>query len=206
MRHRAGERAPTLHHYPTNQLSRRVLAYEPERIPLQAFTLPDKAVLDDFVDAFFKYINPAFPLIDEDVFMAQYRDKSTESPSLLVMQVVCLIGAHVTRPRTERDELKSIFYRNAKTLFDARFEQDRNDVVVAAILMTFFHDGPEDIGANTWFWIGIAVRTALGLGMHRDPGPSNLIAHDKRAWRRVWWLLFQCDVLVALSFGRPQAL
>lgn len=42
--------------------------------------------------------------------------------------------------------------------------------------------------------------------MHRDTSASKLNAVDKRIWKRLWWLLVQFDVLVTLSYGRPQAI
>lgn len=46
----------------------------------------------------------------------------------------------------------------------------------------------------------------VGLGMHRDTGPSTLSSVDKRRWRRTWWIVVQYDVMVSLSYGRPQAM
>ena len=40
-------------------------------------------------------------------------------------------------------------------------------------------DGQEDVTAKAWFWIGVAVRTALGLGMHRDADKSTIVPHNK---------------------------
>jgi transcriptional regulatory protein AMDR len=76
----------------------------------------------------------------------------------------------------------------------------------ASLLLTWQCDDLEDIVSNTWHWVGVATRTAFGMGMHRDAGPSSLNAMDKRLWVRLWWILFQFDVLVSASYGRPQAM
>jgi transcriptional regulatory protein AMDR len=60
--------------------------------------------------------------------------------------------------------------------------------------------------ANAWYWIGVAARTALGLGMHRDATNSRMLPVHKRTWMRLWWVLVQFDTIIASSYGKPQVL
>jgi transcriptional regulatory protein AMDR len=204
---RQRERTKGVHHFPTLQFSRRVTAYEPSLIPHDAFVMPDKALADELISSYFKHVAPGFPIIDESLFMAQYNSRDpADPPSLLVLQAIMLVGAHVSKPQPERDGLKAMFFRRAKLLLDARYERDRLFVVQAALLLTWHSDGAEDITANCWHYVGMAARAATGLGMHCDVKPSRLVPHDKRTWRRVWWILVQFDVLTSLSYGRPQSM
>ncbi|EXJ88123.1 hypothetical protein A1O1_05051 [Capronia coronata CBS 617.96] len=204
IRHRT--KNPSVHHFPANQISRHYTSHELERIPKEAFALPSRTLVDELLEQYFIHVNPGFPILDEEIFMAQYRARNPQNPpSLLVLQAVLMVGAHIARDRPDRDTLKAMFFRRAKMLFDARFEWNRDVVVQAALLLTWHSEGVEDVGANSYHWVGIAARTALGLGMHRDCGSSTLVAHDKRIWRRVFWILVQFDVIVSLSYGRPQA-
>ncbi|EXJ86923.1 hypothetical protein A1O3_03877 [Capronia epimyces CBS 606.96] len=205
IRHRT--KNPSVHHFPADQISRHYTSHELERIPREAFVLPSRTLVDELLEQYFIHVNPGFPILDEEIFMAQYRARDPRNPpSLLVLQAVLMVGAHVARDRPDRDSLKTMFFRRAKMLFDARFEWNRDVVVQAALLLTWHSEGVEDVGANSYHWIGIAARTALGLGMHRDCGSSTLVAHDRRIWRRVFWILVQFDVMVSLSYGRPQAI
>ena len=179
IRHRARNEA--VHHFPADHISRQYTSHELDRIPREAFTMPCQAVVDELLEKYFRYVNPGFPVLDEQIFMSQYRNRDPlNPPSLLVLQAVLLVGAHVSRNRPDRDELKTAFFRRAKMLFDARFEWNRDVVVQAALLLTWHSEGVEDIGANSYYWVGVAARTAQGLGMHRDTGPSTLVPHDKR--------------------------
>ncbi|RDW58678.1 hypothetical protein BP6252_13154 [Coleophoma cylindrospora] len=207
VRQRDGGDNDAVHHFPSDELGKRHLAYEPERTPREAFVLPHRALADELVHAYFKHVNPICPLVDEEIFLRQYRSRDTsDAPSLLVLQAILMVGAHVSRKMPERETLKATFFRRAKLLFDARLEKNRDLVVQAALLLTWHSDGAEDICANAWHWIGIAVRTASGLGMHRDTTPSTLNAHDKRIWRRIWWIMVKFDVIISLVYGRPQAI
>lgn len=207
VRQQFGDKIANICHFPTNRIARRHTCYEPDRLPVEAFQLPEKGVVDQLLAAYFKHINPGFPVVDEAIFMKQYESRDPENPpSLLLLHAILVVGAHVCFDQPNREWLKATFFRRAKSLFDARFEGNRDVIVQAALLLTWHADGPEDVIANAWYWLGIAVRTATGMGMHRDAENSTLVPHVKRMWRRVWWLLFQCDTLVSLQYGRPQSI
>ncbi|CAJ2501971.1 Uu.00g048240.m01.CDS01 [Anthostomella pinea] len=194
-----GARTASVFHFPANRIARPDVDLSAE-----AFQLPAKDVVDRLLDAYFTRVNPGFPVVDEVLFMKQYRARDPQNPpSLLLLHAILLVGAHASLPQPDHEVLKTMFYRRAKSLFDARFEANRDTVVQAALLLTWHSEGPEDVSANAWFWLGIAVTTAKGLGMYRNAEDSTLVPHNKRMWRRVWWLLFQCDVLVSLQYGRP---
>ncbi|KAM5472227.1 hypothetical protein MferCBS49748_001676, partial [Microsporum ferrugineum] len=202
------DRDDEVYHFATNEISRKYIECGFEQVPRDAFVLPEPALADELVDAYFKHVNPGFPILAEDIFMAQYKGRdSSDAPSLLVLQAVLLAGAHVSRPRPMRDTLKAAFFRRAKLLFEARVERNRDIMVQAALLLTWYSDPvDDDVAANAHYWVGVAARIATGLGMHRNSGSSMIVPHDKRMWRRAWWILVQFDVMVSLQYGRPQAI
>ncbi|KAK1453395.1 fungal specific transcription factor domain-containing protein [Colletotrichum melonis] len=183
-------------------------------VPPEALELPTKALADKLVQAYFMHINRGIPIVDEEFFMKKYNNTETSEDfakqrplSLLLLNAILLVGAHVlSNERDELKALKAVFFKRAKALFDCRFEQHRETYLQAAILLTWQCDDLEDVISNSWYWIGIAARTAYGMGMHRDATPSGLNVMDKRLWRRLWWTLYQYDVLVSMAHGRPQAI
>lgn len=134
----------------------------PNLIPRDAFVLPPSEVSDVLVEAYFTHIHPTFPIIDKEKFYTEYRT-SRSSPPILLLQAVCLVGSHISTFKNVQD-LKVAFFRRAKALLDGRYEEDRMHVVQAALLLTWFSDGGDDICANAWWWIGVAARCAIGLG------------------------------------------
>ncbi|KAK0755293.1 hypothetical protein N5P37_012120 [Trichoderma harzianum] len=197
-----------VHHYPSsNSYAPRIPGLQgvpaPNLIPKDAFVLPPKSVSDILIGAYFEHIHGLFPIIDREEFLAQY-EAPTSAPPLLLFHAICLAGSHATSTLDNTQELKGAFFRRAKALFDGRYEEDRMHMVQAALLLTWFSDGGDDVCTNAWYWIGVATRIALGLGMHRDVGPSKMLERDKRTWRKIWWCLVQFDVLVSLCYGRPQ--
>ncbi|KEF61941.1 uncharacterized protein A1O9_03513 [Exophiala aquamarina CBS 119918] len=170
--------------------------------------LPIHKVRDELVESFFSKIHPGFPIVDESEFRRQYRSLDNPPP-LLLFQAVLLAGAHVSEhpnifPR--RSQVKKVIYRRAKALFDLHYENDRMHVVQAALLFMFYLEGADDICSNVYYWAGVACRVAFGLGMHRDLAtalPILMPKQDRRIYRRIWWTLFQVEVLSSLHHGRP---
>lgn len=177
-------------------------------MPPSALEIPPKPLLDELVTAYFVHINRGWPIIDEESFTEQLAGKDPRNPlSLPLLNAVLLVGAHVLS--AERDDLKDLqatFFRRAKTLIDARYDQDRLAYVQSALLMTWYSDGHEEVIANAWYWIGAATRAAIGLGMHRDTTRAKLVPVPRRTWVRVFWVMFQFDTLISLTYGRPQSL
>ncbi|KAF2721940.1 hypothetical protein K431DRAFT_62425 [Polychaeton citri CBS 116435] len=173
------------------------------RVPQDALRLPEKSLADALVAAYFAFVNPGFPVVDEDRFMPQYTTNDPDNPvSTLLLQAILLVGAHVACQGRQREAVKGVFLGRAKTLIDHGQEQNRTIVVQAALLLAWQVDSGGDVSADAYYWIGTATIIATGMGMHRDEDNT----YEKRTWRRVFWLLFQWDTLVSMQCGRPQAL
>ncbi|KAF2850458.1 hypothetical protein T440DRAFT_489679 [Plenodomus tracheiphilus IPT5] len=176
-----------------------------------AFLLPPRALCDELVDAFFKWVAPVVPVINRSRFMRQYRDPKNP-PSLLLLQAVLLAGSRVCTNAQLMDSSGSTtpaamtFYKRAKALFDANFEDDRVTIVQALILMGWYWEGPEDVTKNVFYWTRVAIVVAQGSGMHRSVEGSQLSRSDKRLWKRIWWTLYSRDRSVAVALGRPVAI
>ncbi|KAI9839192.1 MAG: Cutinase transcription factor 1 alpha [Sarea resinae] len=173
-----------------------------------AFLLPPRSLCDELVEEYFKWVAPVVPVINKSRFMRQYQDPQ-DPPSLLLLQAVLLAGSRVCSNPQLLDMNGSstpaalTFYKRAKALYDANYEDDRVTIVQALILMGWYWEGPEDVTKNVFYWSGVAVIIAQGSGMHRSVEGSQLSRADKRLWKRIWWTLFTRDRSVAVAFGRP---
>jgi hypothetical protein len=173
-----------------------------------AFLLPPRALCDELVDSYFKWVAPIVPVINRYRFMKQYRD-AKNPPSLLLLQAILLAGSRVcTNPQLmdangSTTPAALTFYKRAKALYDANYEDDRVTIVQALVLMGWYWEGPEDVTKNVFYWSRVATIVAQGSGMHRSVEGSQLSRADKRLWKRIWWTLFTRDRSVAVALGRP---
>jgi hypothetical protein len=173
-----------------------------------AFLLPPRALCDELIDNFFKWVAPIVPVINRNRFMRQYKDPKNP-PSLLLLQSILLAGSRVcTNPQLmdangSTTPAAMTFYKRAKALYDANYEDDRVTIVQALVLMGWYWEGPEDVTKNVFYWSRVATIVAQGSGMHRSVEQSQLSRTDKRLWKRIWWTLFTRDRSVAVALGRP---
>ncbi|KAA6415092.1 MAG: cutinase transcription factor 1 alpha [Lasallia pustulata] len=173
-----------------------------------AFLLPPRMLCDELVESFFKWVAPIVPVINRSRFMRRYRDNENP-PSLLLLQAMLLAGSRVcTNPQLmdtngSTTPAAMTFYKRAKALYDANYEDDRVTIVQALILMGWYWEGPEDVTKNVFYWSRVATIVAQGSGMHRSVEGTQLSRADKRLWKRIWWTLFTRDRSVAVALGRP---
>ena len=113
-----------------------------------AFLLPPRSLCDELVDAYFKWVAPVVPIINRSRFMRRYRDPKNP-PSLLLLQAILLAGSRVCMNPQLMDANGSTtpaamtFYKRAKALYDANYEDDRVTIVQALLLMGWYWEGPE---------------------------------------------------------------
>lgn len=80
--------------------------------------------------------------------MRRYRDPKNP-PSLLLLQSVLLAGSRVCQNPQLMDVTGSTtpaamtFYKRAKALYDANYEDDRVTIVQSLVLMGWYWEGPE---------------------------------------------------------------
>ncbi|KAK3318558.1 fungal-specific transcription factor domain-containing protein [Apodospora peruviana] len=173
-----------------------------------AFLLPPRSLCDELIDAYFKWVHPIVPVINRAKFMRQYKDPKNP-PSLLLLQAILLAGSRVcTNPQLmdangSTTPAALTFYKRAKALYEANYEDDRVTIVQSLLLMGWYWEGPEDVTKNVFYWSRVATIVAQGSGMHRSVEGSQLSRADKRLWKRIWWSLFTRDRSVAVALGRP---
>lgn len=115
-----------------------------------AFLLPPKQLCDELVEAYFKWVAPVVPIINRSRFMCHYRDPKNP-PSLLLLQAILLAGSRVCTNSQLMDANGSTtpaamtFYKRAKALYDANYEDDRVTIVQALVLLGWYWEGPEGV-------------------------------------------------------------
>ena len=163
-----------------------------------AFLLPPRTLCDELVEAYFEWVAPVVPVINKSRFMKRYRDPKNP-PSLLLLQAILLAGSRVCTDSQLMDATGSTtpaamtFYKRAKALYDANYEDDRITIVQALILMGWYWEGPEgkadravhhahiarsniasDVTKNVFYWTRVAIIVAQGSGMHRRYSTSGV--------------------------------
>lgn len=133
--------------------------------------VPTPVVLHQLLDTYFDAFHPAFPILDQGDFL---HSVNTKGASLLILNAVCMVAVTLCEDvlltslgDKDRYEARSLFYQQAKALYDADLEPNKVNNVIGVFLMSFWWSKPDD-QKDSWHWLGIAASLAQSMGMHRS--------------------------------------
>ncbi|KAE8415949.1 fungal-specific transcription factor domain-containing protein [Aspergillus pseudocaelatus] len=173
-----------------------------------ALEIPPQDVQDELIDAFFAWVAPVLPVVNQRVFLSMYKDP-LNPPSLLLLQAIFLAGSRVVGEKSRERHSSSaahssvVYLQRAKALYDAEFEKDHITVVQSLLLMSWYWQGTEDTTENgLFYWSRLAIGVAQNFGMHKS-NELEMSLSERRLWRRIWWTLYTRDRAMAAAYGRP---
>ena len=159
-----------------------------------------------FIDAYFLYYHSSYPFIHEATFRAQYsgvlpRPKGKTWPillnSVLAIGSWCVGDDDSTIDRTYYQEVNSLWQDDA-SVFEAG-----NLALVQALLLLSNYTQKTNKPNTGWNYLGLAVRMALSLGLHKEFPGWNISPLQREMRRRAWWGLYIFDSGASITFGRP---
>ncbi|RMZ71161.1 lactose regulatory LAC9 [Pyrenophora seminiperda CCB06] len=158
----------------------------------------------DLVNAYFSNFHVVYPFVHEATFRAQYHDviprPSKRSWNMLYHAIIAL-GAWTLN--NDHVGLEDYLYRRALTLGqeDSVFEAASLTSVQALVLLSNLSQKRNSPNTG-WNLLGLAVRTALSLALHRELPHWNISLLEREVRRRVWWGVYIFDSGASMTFGR----
>jgi Fungal specific transcription factor domain len=161
------------------------------------------------INAYFQYVHPFTPLLDEQSFRETYMAKQrTDMRWNLLCNAVLTMGC-VANECSDDSTHEYYFDRIKENLKIETLSTCHIETVQAlAILSGFYlHYTQQPSVANAL--MGAALRMATSLGLHRDyteglsPAKTNKARYSIDLRRRVWWSAFMLDTWACNTLGRP---
>jgi transcriptional regulatory protein GAL4 len=170
----------------------------------QSRTMLTRVAVENMFDAFFMFYHPTFPIIHEPTFRAQYANvlpRHDNEKWVMLANIVAALGSFASSNSADATDV-SIFQEAQKSLFADNLEVGNMALVQAfALSATYLQKrNKPNTGYN---YSGIAVRLAIGLGLHKDYQEGHISPLQVEIRRRVWWTLCVLDVGATVSYGRP---
>ncbi|OAG45470.1 hypothetical protein AYO21_00104 [Fonsecaea monophora] len=197
-------------HYLVPQPKRRQLSPE-EYACLQAkgaFSTESDDLRNELLGLFFDYVYPILPIIDPYDFRRRYEAGGIQSISPLLLQSMFLAASNfISTDGLKRSgwpslmHMKRRFYERAKALYDFDYETDKICLIQSVLLLGYWLGQAHD-RTDSWHWVGVAISLSQSVGLHRDPGFSDVPPSQRSLWRRIWWCCFYRDRCIALGMGR----
>ncbi|GES65353.1 C6 transcription factor [Aspergillus terreus] len=179
-----------------------------EGVPLKSQLLnsaPSGLVEQTFMDAFFLNYHTSYPFIHEGTFRAQFYKQAPHHNNQvwqILLNTVLALGAWSIGD--DSSDIDITFYQEARGhLQRVSVFETGNLTLVQALLLLSNYAQKRNKPNTGWNFLGLAVRMAMSLGLHKEfPGwKISLLQREIR--RRLWWGVYIFDSGAAKTFGRP---
>ncbi|KAK4861357.1 hypothetical protein LT330_004273 [Penicillium expansum] len=94
------------------------------------------------------------------------------------------------------------FYTAALQHVPTMCEARSVDNIEAMVLLVVYHLRTAS-SHGMWYMIGLAMRTAIDLGLHRKAYETNMDPFTTQMRRRLFWTVYYLERVVSMSLGRP---
>lgn len=166
---------------------------------LRTQPLLTRAVVDTLIDAYFGLYHPTFPILHEPTFREQY-SKLNGRPNILANIVVAL-GSFVSS--TCSDDTDTTVFAAVKGHLSIDSLETGNLALVQAFALSANYLQKRNKPNSGYNYGGVALRLAIGLGLHKEFHGWKTTPLKKEVRRRVWWSLCILDVGATVTYGRP---
>ncbi|KGO65653.1 Transcription factor, fungi [Penicillium italicum] len=174
---------------------------------------PPQQTANRLVETYFHVVHPTFPIIGKAIFLNQYRSfyaNPNVRPGKRWIIVLNLVFAIATRhsvlidqPQPNCDDHQTYFARAWKLnvgsilLHHPDLQQAQVEGLTAFYLLSAGQVN------RSWRLIGIAIRSAVTMGLNIRSESESTTHFSKELRYRVWWALFMLDIVLCEMIGRP---
>ncbi|KAF6831652.1 C6 transcription factor [Colletotrichum musicola] len=170
-----------------------------------------------FLQSFFSSIHYVHPILDKKVFFdrceALWSGRQAPPSSFValyyaILSLGALIGVREDEPidGVENLQWSRRFFDEAKRRCDQLGMVTDLEMVQCYFFLAKVCQN--ELNAHwSYMYVGLAVRTALAMGINREPGPGcKKDPAELRAETRTWWGLYSLETEMSFSMGRPDTL
>lgn len=191
--------------------------------------LPSVDEMDSLLTIFFDTAGSVFPFIHEPTLRDTYNEcrrngfTRARRTWLGTLNMMFAMAANFDRERTpsarKRYERANVFYKRANELCGDLSRRVISLEIVHYLLLVVIHCQGTQRSVQAWNYHGLVVRSAMALGLHRDPtadrsdfggggggggsGGTPLGPVQQEAHRRTWVVIYILDKILSTAFGRP---
>ncbi|KAI1393078.1 uncharacterized protein F4822DRAFT_150033 [Hypoxylon trugodes] len=167
---------------------------------------PNKHITDAMIDAYFRVYHVSYPIIHEPTFRAQYSEvipRPDGNSWLVLAYVVAAIG--VFSADTQISNLDLPLFAQARSMMSFDLLEVGNMTLVQAFTLISNYQQKRNKPNSGYNHSGLAMRMAMGLGLHKEFQGWSISPLNMEMRRRVWWTLCVFEVGATITFSRPSS-
>ena len=172
---------------------------------VHAQVLVTRAMSDAYVDAYFSLYHPTFPALHEPTFRAQYANaipRPSQGTWVVLANLVAATGAFVSSTSSQ-DDTDTVIFRTAKQYLSMNCLEVGNLTMIQIFGLMAHYLQKRNKPNSGYSYGGLALRLAIGLGLHKELGGQKMTTFTREMRRRVWWSLCVLDVGATITYSRP---
>jgi salicylate hydroxylase len=177
------------------------------------FSLPPNA--RELLQVYFDFHHELTPIFHVPSIMAQFEEifsnhntsRTTDHIyTLAVLNMICALAvAHSRQGHEGSDATSRKYYNTAMQLMQPNLMSEWRIEKVQALLLGARYLQSSSYSDECWTVLGLAIRIAYDLELHRPPDPERFDCIDQEVRKRVWYACFGLDKLLSMIYGRPAA-
>jgi len=179
-----------------------------DRVPLKSQLLnsaPSGLIEQAFMDAYFLNYHSSYPFVHEATFRAQFHEHIPRPHGLswqILLNTILALGAWSIGD--DNSDLDITFYQEARGhLQQVSVFETGNLTLIQALLLMSNYAQKRNKPNTGWNFLGLAVRMAMSLGLHKEFPGWRISLLQREIRRRLWWGVFIFDSGAAKTLGRP---
>ncbi|GME75619.1 unnamed protein product [Ambrosiozyma monospora] len=165
------------------------------------FELPNEKDCWEYIETYFSKHETVYSALSHRYFNSQFADLR-HPPSLLLLLSILYIGSRISADSPEKMAVSKKLYHKARVLFDASLEPQPLFLVLSGFLLSL---EPELNHSVSGFQERTrrVIKIAFSYDINLDPSHNvHLSLEEKILQKKLFWLLFSRDKLIAFSFAK----
>lgn len=175
--------------------------------------LPERSLCDVLVQAYLDHLHGAFQVFHKPIFRLRYNflwdNKIAQTGTSDIGWTCCLfmviiLGADILGPEHCPDSIiiQTKYMKLVRDSFQSLVFTATLENVQALLLLQLYEQNSGERNTS-WLILGLAIRMAITLGMHREGTYASFDKAEANTRRVVWWTLYQVEFNMSMILGRP---
>jgi hypothetical protein len=165
------------------------------------------------LDAYFTRLHLRYPFLDRMDILQRHADRFMQRNSTpqdqygtFKIYMIYAIGATMLKLTEQYDYTppENFFMTALQYISAARESHSVHNIEAMTLLVLYNLRAPSNSGI--WYMIGLAMRTCVDLGLHRETYYSGVTPYEGQLRRRLFWTVYFLERVIAVSLGRPYSI